>query len=163
MLAERRLHSVATAAGEAGIGHAVMEEFPIRAGAIAAGDPRPAARRTFPAAPHAALIAEIPTLIGALGLRRAMGAKQNEFEALVADGVLAPRAPGVSPEDIAAFHRRFLTLRTMATEVGTGRDPVIARLDAAGVRRFAPGGVEHGPIWLRVEVETALRRPSGGR
>jgi len=95
VVAERRLHSVATAAEEAGIGHALMEEFLIRAGAIAAEDPRPAARRTFPAAPHAALIAEIPTLIGALTLRRAMGANQNEFEALVADGVLAPRAPGV--------------------------------------------------------------------
>ena len=276
-----------------------MEEFLIRAGAIAAGDPRPAARRTFPAAPHAALIAEIPTLIGALTLRRAMGANQNEFEALVADGVLVPRAPGVragwrlrdgldlveevqagavrlaagttgweslqrarartglglgeivaairagrlqvgqqagaegwrsfrvskgeidrmarpraapadagmvpagtvarevglrdgghflallaaghspaqrmrhprtgverlymSPEDIVAFHRRFLTLRTMATEFGTGREAILARLEAAGVRRFAPGGVDHCPIWLRVEVETALRLPSGGR
>jgi len=68
----------------------------------------------------------------------------------------------MSPEDIAALHRRFLTLRTMATEFGTGRDAFLARLEAAGIRRFAPGGVDHGPIWLRVEVETALRRPSGG-
>lgn len=68
----------------------------------------------------------------------------------------------MSGADIAAFHRRFLTLRTMATEFGTGRDAILARLDAAGVRRFAAGGVDYGPIWLRVEAETALRRPSGG-
>jgi hypothetical protein len=294
VVAERRLHSVLTAAQEAGIGTAPMEQLLIEAGAIAADDPRPAARKTFAAAPHAALLAEIPTLIGSVTLRRAMGAYQNEFEALVADGVLVPRAPGVraawrlrdgldlvaevqaratrlaagatgweslqrararsglgldeilaairdgrlqvgqqagsdgwrsfrvrkaeidrmarprgaptergmipagavgrevglrdgghflallaaghspaqrmthprtgverlymSPEDIAAFHRRFLTLRTMATEFGTARrGAILARLDAAGVRRFAPGGVDHGPIWLRAEVEAALR------
>jgi hypothetical protein len=64
----------------------------------------------------------------------------------------------MSPEDIAAFHRRFLTLRTMATELGTSRGgAILVRLDAAGVRRFAPGGMDHGPIWLRAEVEAVLR------
>jgi hypothetical protein len=64
----------------------------------------------------------------------------------------------MSPEDIAAFHCRFLTLRTMATEFGTGRrGAVLARLDATGVRRFSPGRVDYGPIWLRAEVEAALR------
>jgi hypothetical protein len=294
VVAERRLHSVLTAAEEAGIGTAPMEQLLIKAGAIAAGDPRPAARKTFAAAPHAALLAEIPTLIGPMTLRRAMGAYQSSFEALVADGVLAPRAPGVqaawrlqdgldlvaevqaratrlaagargweslqwararsglgldeilgsirkgrlqvgqqagsdgwrsfrvqkaeidrmtrprgaptergmipagavarevglrdggyflallaaghspaqrmthprtgverlymSPEDIAAFHRRYLTLRTMAMKFGTApRGTILARLDAAGVRRFQPEGVEYGPIWLRVEAEAALR------
>ena len=293
MVAERRLHSVLTAAQEAGIGTAPMEQLLIEAGAIAADDPRPAARKTFAAAPHAGLLAEIPTLIGSTTLRLAMGAYQNSFDALVADGVLAPRAPGVqaawrlrdgldlvaevqargtrlaagaagweslqrararsglgldgilgairdgrlqvgqqagsdgwrsfrvrkaeidrmarprgaptecgvipagvvarevglrdgghflallaaghspaqqmthprtgverlymSPGDIAAFHRRFLTLRTMAAEFGTARrGAMLARLDAAGVRRFSPGGVDHGPIWLRAEVEAAL-------
>jgi hypothetical protein len=290
---ERRLHSVHTAAQEAGIGTAPMEQLLIEAGAISADDPRPAARKTFAAVPHAELLAEIPTLIGSTTLRQAMGAHQNSFEALVADGVLAPRAPGVqaawrlrdgldlvaevqaratrlagtngweslqgararsglgldeilgairdgrlqvgqqagsegwrsfrvrkaeidrmarprgaptehgmipagavarevglrdgghflallaaghspaqrmkhprtgverlymSPEDIAAFHRRFLTLRTMAMEFGTtGRGAILARIDAAGVRRFSPGGVDHGPIWLRAEAEAALR------
>ncbi len=84
-----------TAAQEAGIGTAPMEQLLIEAGAIAADDPRPAARKTFAAAPYAELLAEIPTLIGSLTLRRAMGAHQNSFEALVADGVLVPRAPGV--------------------------------------------------------------------
>jgi hypothetical protein len=294
VVTERRLHSVHTAAQEAGIGTAPMEQLLIAAGAIAANDPRPAARKTFAAAPHAELLAEIPTLIGSTTLRQAMGAHQNSFEALVADGVLAPRAPGVqaawrlrdgldlvaevqaraarlaagaagweslqgararsglgldeilgairdgrlqvgqqaghdgwrsfrvrraeinrmarprgaptergmipagavarevglrdgghflalleaghspaqrikhprtgverlymSAEDIAAFHRRFLTLRTMPTELGTSRgEAILVRLDAAGVRRFAPGGMDHGPIWLRAEVEAVLR------
>jgi hypothetical protein len=294
VVTKRSLHSVVTAAQEAGIGTALMEQMLIEAGAVNADDRRPAARKTFAAEPHAALIAEIPTLIGSTTLRKAMGANQNEFEALVADGVLAPRAHGVqaawrlrdgldlvaevqaratrlvagatgwestqvararsglgleeilgairdgrlqvgqqagsdgwrsfrvrkaeidrmarprgaptergmipagavardvglrdgghflallaaghspaqrmkhprtgverlymSPEDIAAFHRRFLTLRTMATEFGTARrGAVFTRLHAAGVRRFAPGGVDHGPIWLRAEVEAALR------
>jgi hypothetical protein len=95
VVAERRLHSVLTAAQEAGIGTAPMEQLLIEAGAIAADDPRPAARKTFVAAPHAELLAEIPTLIGSTTLRQAMGAYQNSFDALVADGVLAPRAPGV--------------------------------------------------------------------
>jgi hypothetical protein len=95
VVTERRLHSVLTAAQEAGIGTAPMEQLPIAAGAIAADDPRPAARKTFAAAPHAELLAEIPTLIGSTTLRQAIGAHQNSFDALVADGVLAPRAPGV--------------------------------------------------------------------
>ena len=294
VVAERRLHSVLTAAQEAGIGTAPMEQFLIEAGAIAADDPRPAARKTFAAAPHAALLAEIPTLIGSTTLCQAMGAYKNSLDALVADGVLAPLAAGVrwawrlqdgldlvaevqaratrlaadatgweslqharartglgldeilaairdgrlqvgqragsdgwrsfrvrkaevdrmarprgaptergmtpagavarevglsdggyfvalleaghspaqrmrhprnggerlymSSEDIAAFHRRFLTLRTMATEFGKARRvEILKRLEAAGVRRFSPGGVDHGPIWLRAEVEAALR------
>jgi hypothetical protein len=294
VVAERRLHSVLTAAQGAGIGTAPMEQLLIEAGAIAADDPRPAARKTFAATPHAGLLADIPTLIGSTTLRRAIGAYQNSFGALVADGVLAPRAPGVqaawrlqdgldlvvgvqaratrltagvtgweslqgararsglgldeilgairdgrlqvgqkagsdgwrsflvrkaeidglarprgaptergmipagavarevglrdgghflallaaghsparrmthprtgverlhmSPADIAAFHRRFLTLRTIAKAFGTTRgSAILARLDAAGVRRFSPGGVDHGPIWLRAEVEAALR------
>ena len=95
VLAERRLHSVVTAAQEAGIGTAPMEQLLIEAGAIAADDPRPAARKTFAAAPHARLLAEIPALIGSTTLCLAMGAYQNSFDALVAEGVLAPRAPGV--------------------------------------------------------------------
>jgi hypothetical protein len=71
-----------------------MEHLLIEAGAIAADDPRPAARKAFTAAPYTALIAEIPTLIGSMTLRRAMGAHQNSFEAVVADGVWrhAPQA-----------------------------------------------------------------------
>lgn len=92
---KRQLHSVVTAAQEAGIGTAPMEQLLIAAGAIAADDPRPMARKTFNAAPYAGLLAEVPTLIGSTTLRKAMGAYQNSFDALVADGLLVPRAQGV--------------------------------------------------------------------
>ena len=95
VVAERRLHSVVTAAQEAGIGTAPMEQLLIEAGAIAADDPRPAARKTFAAAPNAGLLVEIHTLIVSTTLRQAMGAYQHSFDALVADSVLAPRAQGV--------------------------------------------------------------------
>jgi hypothetical protein len=73
VVTERRLHSVHTAAQEAGIGTAPMEQLLIAAGAIAANDPRPAARKTFAAAPHAELLAEIPTLIGSRRCARPWG------------------------------------------------------------------------------------------
>ncbi|MGY6410378.1 MAG: hypothetical protein ACXIUV_05050, partial [Alkalilacustris sp.] len=289
----RRLHSVATAAREAGIGPALMEQFLVEAGAVTADDPRPAARKTFAAAPHADLLRMIPELVGSMTMRRAMGASVAAFAALAEDGVIRPRtaldikAPwhpddgrvlvaelgalaspvvdddpaweqiqrakvrtglgvgaiigaaragrlqlGRSPDregydgilvrrnevdrmapiqttpttdglvaaasfgrsiglrdggrflalvaaghtparrkthprtgverfylstdDIAAFHRRFVTLTTLAAERGTHRNTIAAKLKAAGVQPFAPDGADFGQIWLRGEAEPAL-------
>jgi hypothetical protein len=90
-LPQRRLHSLRTAAVETGIGAKVLEHFLIEAGAIAADDPRPQSRKLFDAQAHAALLAEIPTLVGPIAMRTAMGATKMELIALEDAGVLTPR------------------------------------------------------------------------
>ncbi|MCF8487177.1 MAG: TniQ family protein [Rhodobacteraceae bacterium] len=88
---ERRLHSVTTAATETGIGTKVLEHFLVEAGAIAADDPRPQSRRLFDAKVYAGLMAEIPTLVGPIAMRTAMGATRMELAALAEEGLLIPR------------------------------------------------------------------------
>jgi hypothetical protein len=88
---ERRLHSVATAAQEAGVGVEVIEQFLIEAGAIWEQDDRPASRRIFEARPYAELLAEIPTLVGPRAMHEAMGATKTELAALEEEGLLVPR------------------------------------------------------------------------
>lgn len=90
-LPQRRLHSVVTAAREAGVTADLMRSFLLEAGAFEPDDPRPDSRRTFEAEQFAPLIAEIPTLVGPGPMRAAMRATKKEFEALAADGVLVPR------------------------------------------------------------------------
>lgn len=91
VVTERRLHSVATAAKEAGVGAQVIEPFLIEAGAIARQDDRPQSRRVFDAQTHAALLSEIPTLVGPAAMRKAMGATRGELAALKEEGLLVPR------------------------------------------------------------------------
>ena len=116
------------------------------------------------------LIQNTPTtdgLIAAASFGRSIGLRDaGRFLALVAAGhTLARREThprtGVerfylSADDIAAFHRRFVTLTTLAAEHGSHRNTVAARLKAAGVHPFAPGGEDFGQIWLREEAEAAM-------
>ncbi|NYS26866.1 TniQ family protein [Rhodobacteraceae bacterium 2376] len=88
---QRRLHSLRTASLEAGIGVRALEPFLIEAGALREGDPRPDSRRLFDAQAQAGLLAEIPTLVGPIAMRNAMGATRMELEALAEAGVLKPR------------------------------------------------------------------------
>ena len=88
---ERRLHSVLKASREAGVGAKVLSLFLTEAGAIAPDDLRPHSRMTFDAREHAALLAEVPTLVGSTEMRTAMGATQAELAALATDGILVPR------------------------------------------------------------------------
>lgn len=302
VVAERRLHSVATAAREAGVGVEVLEQFLVEAGAIPHGGDRPANRTVFEARPYAELLAEIPTLVGPKAMRVAMGATETELAALEEENLLIPRtrvakvrnpwripdglsfvgdlaanatpvaeddpawetlllarkrmqvsladlitaihgaslvvgqrvgiagfhglvlrmtdvdalppsrprakAPGdvaavgmtsaarfgrsvglrdegsflalveaghvpavrmvnpatgraqhyVRPEDIAAFHRRFVTLTTLSEETERHRNTLRGQLTAGGVARFAADGQSFGPIYLREEVATALHQ-----
>lgn len=91
VVAERRLHSVATAAREAGVGVGVIEQFLIEAGALPDGDDRPSSHEVFEARPYAELLAEIPTLVGPEAMREAMGATKTELAALEEEGLLVPR------------------------------------------------------------------------
>ena len=116
------------------------------------------------------LIQNTPTtdgLIAAASFGRSIGLRDaGRFLALVAAGhTLARREThprtGVerfhlSADDIAAFHRRFVTLTTLAAEHGSHRNTVAARLKVAGAHAFAPGGEDFGQIWLRDEAEAAM-------
>ena len=88
---ERQLHSILTASQETGIGEVLLEQFLVHAGAITADDNRATARKTFDAVIYADLLAEIPTLIGPIGMQQAMGATKAQLASLAKDGVLVPR------------------------------------------------------------------------
>ena len=66
----------------------------------------------------------------------------------------------MSTDDIAAFHRRFVTISTLAAESGRTIPEVRAALKRAGVSAFAPGGQDFGRIFLRKDAEWALSRKS---
>jgi hypothetical protein len=88
---ERKLHSIHTASKETGVGPFLLEQFLVHAGALEQNDSRPLARRTFDANAHADLLAEIPTLVGPIEMRKAMGATLSQLKSLETDGVLVPR------------------------------------------------------------------------
>lgn len=296
---ERKLHTVHTAAKETGIGGFLLEQFLVHAGALESNDPRPLARRTFDAKSYAELLAEIPTLVGPIEMRKAMGATLQQLKSLEAAGLLTPRinistikspwclADGlalvgelsalavtvassdkqweaiqlaksrskisvgaiiaavregkiqlgrysnvtgyagfcvmksqidelrpfikkrptddhvtaavfgrsvgmrekgwfealataghtpltrlshpdrgeeriyVSMMDAAEFHKRFLTAATMEKEFGVDRRTLLAKLRAAGVGVFTPGGQDVGQVYLREDVEAGFRIRSG--
>lgn len=91
VLPQRRLHSLRTAASEVGVGAKVLEHFLIEAGAVVENDRRPESRRLFDAQAYAELLAEIPTLVGPIAMRQAMGATKRELIALAEAGLLRPR------------------------------------------------------------------------
>lgn len=66
----------------------------------------------------------------------------------------------MSTDDIAAFHRRFVTVSTLAAESERTIPQVRAALKRAGVSAFAPGGQDFGRIFLRKDAERALSRKS---
>lgn len=301
VIPERRLHSITTAATEIGIGTKVLEHFLVEAGAIAGDDPRPQSRRLFDATAYAELLAEIPTLVGPIAMRTAMGATRMELMALAEEGLLIPRTrvekvknpwrvsdgitfvaelsalarhvteddkewetlllacrrtgiplseliravgdqrltvgqragvngfhglvvpksvvdviaapsravrdmvleeiPGsmamaefgrsvglraggafqamidaehvpahkvvnprtgrtqyrMAPEDMAAFHRQFVTLTTLSAETGQHRNTLKATLTARGINPFSPDGQDFGAVYLRADVAAIMR------
>lgn len=120
VVTERRLHSVATAAKEIGVGAQVVEPFLIEAGAIAQQDDCTQSRRVFDAQTHAALLKEIPTLVGPAAMRNAMGATKRELAALTEEGLLVPRTRAAkvkSPWRISDGTEFVTELATMAAPV----------------------------------------------
>lgn len=125
VITERRLHSVATAANEIGVGAQVIEPFLIEAGAIARQDDRPQSRRVFDAQTHAALLSKIPTLVGPTAMRKAMGATKGELAALKEEGLLVPRigvAKVKNPWRIADGTELVSELVSMAVPVAQNAD-----------------------------------------
>ena len=62
----------------------------------------------------------------------------------------------VTAADIAAFHRRFVTMRTLSAETGRAIPELRADLKRAGVTAFSPDGQDFGRLFLREEVVAAL-------
>ncbi|ETD88565.1 hypothetical protein U713_12695 [Rhodobacter capsulatus YW2] len=60
--------------------------------------------------------------------------------------------------DIAAFHRRFVTIPALVSETGRPIPELRAALKRAGVMVFAPEGQDFGRLFLRAAAEAALRR-----
>jgi len=63
----------------------------------------------------------------------------------------------MTPEDMAAFHRRFVTLTTLSAETGQHRNTLKAALAAGRITRFSPEGRDFGAVYLRRDVAAVLR------
>ena len=59
----------------------------------------------------------------------------------------------MTPADVAAFHRKFLTTSTIEAEFGLHRNRILAHLNAAGARPFTLDGMSIGSVWFRDEVQ----------
>ena len=89
-LPERKLHSLLSAAQEAGVGEKFLDQLLVEAGAYPADDTRPASRKTFDAIRYSKLIAEIPELVGPIAMREVMGATHKQFKSLAEAKLLIP-------------------------------------------------------------------------
>lgn len=58
----------------------------------------------------------------------------------------------LTEDNIASFHKDFMTLNTMQDELGLHRNTIFTRLKAMDVLQFTSGGKNFGAIWLRHEV-----------
>ncbi len=88
---ERILHSVRTASTETGLGRDLLGQLLVEVGAVDPKDNRPEAWKTFPVKEYALFLSEVPSWLGSLEIRQAMGASRREFNTLVQDQVLTPR------------------------------------------------------------------------
>ncbi|MEJ6404056.1 TniQ family protein [Yoonia sp. 2307UL14-13] len=64
----------------------------------------------------------------------------------------------VTEDDIAAFHRRFLTQMTLADEYNGFWRTLVTELYSGGVERFTVGGETFGHLFLRTDVERFFGR-----
>lgn len=92
ILQQRRVHSLATAAVETGVGVKLLKQFLEEAGAFEPAEKGETSRMTFDAVRYSSLLAEIPTLVGPIAMQDAMGATKTELKSLERGGVLSPRA-----------------------------------------------------------------------
>ncbi len=87
---KRKLHSVASAADEVGIGDELLDRILTEKSAFAVGDQRPPARKTFDADRFQDVLREIPTWVGPTAICATLGATKAQFQQLVEHGVLTP-------------------------------------------------------------------------
>jgi hypothetical protein len=116
---------------------------------------------------HPSDVPDAETLITASVFGMSVGIKdKGRFRALIdADHTSATslRNPKTGMEnifvtaaDMAAFHRHFVTMRTLSAETGRAIPELRADLKRAGVAVFSPNGLDFGRLFLREEVVAAL-------
>jgi len=179
-LTSRRVHSVATAAEETGVGQALLDDLLTEAGALEPEDPRGPRQKTFELAPFAQLIADIPTWVGPFEMQKAIGATRAELRALVNDNVLARRSnlPKVkspwSAVDGTAFLERMLSMsqrRVSPSEKGWitlqaarnhSRRSLSEILNAVEIKKLTMGQLEgddgyHSLVVMKAELAALYR------
>ncbi|MCC7320819.1 MAG: hypothetical protein IT542_07565 [Rubellimicrobium sp.] len=63
----------------------------------------------------------------------------------------------MSPADMAAFHRRFVTLTTLSAETGQHRNTLKGILSSRRITPFSPDGQDFGAVYLRADVAAVMR------
>lgn len=176
---ERRLHSLYSAAREVGVTEELLEPFLIEAGALIAGDPRFSNRRVFSAKDHAALLAEIPTLVSLKTLEREIGASRTELARLVSEGLLTPRVQNAAVRLRWSLRQAVDLLASLMTKIQQispsdpgweplltasrrCRQPLSAMIDAVRRRNLAIGAVggRFSDLRLRTSEVDRLAHPS---
>lgn len=111
---------------------------------------------------------QMESMISAAVFARSIGMRsEGWFEKLVAAGhtpgtrMPHPKLGGMrvyaSKEDIDKFHLRFLTPSTMEREFQVHKRTLLAKLKAAHVEAFAPNAQDFGALYLRKDVEVAIK------
>ena len=62
----------------------------------------------------------------------------------------------MSSDDIAAFHRNFVTASTLVKALKLDRKTILARLRRASVKPYRPNGQDFGNLYLRKKVAAAF-------
>ncbi|NOE28326.1 hypothetical protein [Ruegeria sp. HKCCD6157] len=65
----------------------------------------------------------------------------------------------MTEDDIAAFHQRFFTQKTLADEYNGFWRTLVAQLQAGGVEPFTSDGETFGHLFLRADVERFFEKP----
>jgi hypothetical protein len=113
------------------------------------------------------VIEEIPGNMAVAEFGRSVGLRDSRaFQAMIKAGhvsayqIINPRTGRpqyrMTPDDMAAFHRRFVTLTTLSAETGEHRNTLKGLLAARRITPFSPKGQDFGAVYLRGEVVGAV-------
>lgn len=114
------------------------------------------------------VLEEIPGSMAAAKFERSVGLRDGGvFQAMIDAGhvpahqVMNPRTGRpqyrMAPEDMTAFHRRFVTLTTLSAETGQHRNTLKGLLAARSISRFASDGQDFGAVYLRADVAAVMQ------
>ncbi len=109
------------------------------------------------------VLEEVPGSMAAAEFGKSIGLRDGGvFQAMIEAGqvsayqIINPRAGRpqyrMTPEDMAAFHRRFVTLMTLSAETGQHRNTLKGLLTARRITPFSPAGQDFGAVYLRGDV-----------